>query len=275
LRSDALLIKVYLPLSAVAAFAIAAKISESSYLLNKQFSNALMPLISSSRGAGDAATVRAILQDGTRYLATVSAPVLGLLFFHAESIIHLWVGPELHAAILPLRILLLAVFFSTLQFNAANVLGMTGGHRGVAWTMIGSATLNIILSIILIPMLGLAGAALATLVSAMALEFGVILKRACNHQALKLSSVLRPIIPVLLSLVPMFLSAHWLKLYWPATSLLALALQCMVAGVIFLAVACMVVIRSDERRRVIRRIADWSSQRRLKRLPAPVAAQHD
>ena len=275
LRSDVLLIKIYLPLSAVAAFAIAAKISESSYLLNKQFSNALMPLISSSRGAGDAATVRAILQDGTRYLATVSAPVLGLLFFHAESIIHLWVGPELHAAILPLRILLLAVFFSTLQFNAANVLGMSGGHRGVAWTMVGSATLNIILSVILIPMLGLAGAALATLVSALTLEFGVILKRACNHQALKLVSVLRPIIPVLLSLVPMFLTAHWLNLYWPANSLLALALQCMVAGVIFLAVACMVVIRSDERRRVFGMIADWNSQRRLKHVPAPVAARQD
>jgi len=269
LRSDALLIKIYLPLTAVAAFAIAAKISESSYLLNKQFSNALMPLISSSRGAGDTATVRAILQDGTRYLAAVSAPVLGLLFFHAERVIDLWVGPELHAAILPLRILLLAVFFSTLQFNAANVLGMTGGHRGVAWTMIGSAALNIILSIIFIPALGLAGAALATLVSALTLEFGVILKRACSHQKLKFVSVLRPIIPVLLSLVPMFLTAHWLDLYWPANSLLALALQCVIAGIVFLAVACMVVIRSDERRRVIGRIADWNSQRSLRHVPAP------
>jgi len=269
LRSDALLIKIYLPLSAVAAFAIAAKISESSYLLNKQFSNALMPLISSSRGAGDTATVRAILRDGTRYLAAVSAPVLGLLFFHAERVIDLWVGPELHAAVLPLRILLLAVFFSTLQFNAANVLGMTGSHRAVGWTMIGSAALNIILSIIFIPQLGLAGAALATLVSALTLEFGVILKRACTHQALKLVSVLGPIIPVLLSLVPMFLTAHWLNVYWSVNSLLALALQCVVAGIVYLVVACLVVIRSDERRQVIGRIADWNSQRSLKHVPAP------
>ena len=146
---------------------------------------------------------------------------------------------------------------------------MSGGHRGVAWTMVGSATLNIILSVILIPMLGLAGAALATLISALTLEFGVMLKRTCNHQAVKLASVLRPLIPVLLSLVPMFLTAHWLNLYWPVSSLLALAVQCVVAGVIFLAVACMVVIRSDERRRVIGRITDWNSQRRLKHIPAP------
>ena len=68
-------------------------------------------------------------------------------------------------AVLPLQILMAAVFFSTLQLNAANVLGMSGGHRSVAWTMLGSAALNITLSIILIPRLGLAGAALATLVT--------------------------------------------------------------------------------------------------------------
>jgi len=69
--------------------------------------------------------------------------------------------------------------------------------------------------------------------------------------------------------VPMFLTAHWLDLYWPANSLLALALQCVIAGIVFLAVACMVVVRSDERRRVIGRIADWNSQRSLRHVPAP------
>jgi hypothetical protein len=107
------------------------------------------------------------------------------------------------------------------------------------------------------------------------LEFGVILKRACNQQAVKLVSVLRPIIPVLLSLLPMFLTAHWLNLYWPANSLIALALQCMVAGVIFLAVACMVVIRPDERRRATAMITEWNAQRRLKHVPSPAAARQD
>jgi O-antigen/teichoic acid export membrane protein len=266
LRSDALLIKVYMPLSAVAAFAIAAKISESSYLLNKQFSNALMPLISSSRGTGDSATVRAVLRDGTRYLAAIAAPVLALLFFHAERVIDLWVGPELRDAVLPLRILLVAVFFSTLQFNAANVLGMSGGHRGVAWTMLGSAILNIILSIIFIPKLGLAGAALATLVSAVTLEFGVMLKRTCDHQSVKLASVLLPILPVFLSLAPMLAAAHWLTSLWPVSSLPVLVLHCVAAGVIYLAFAFVVVIRSNERHHVFQRITairaenQWSSQ---------------
>ena len=148
-----------MPLSAVAAFAIAAKISEYAFLLNKQFSNALMPLVSSSASVGDKQTVTAILTDGTRFLMIFATPLLGLLFFYAEQIVTLWVGLELIEVVLPLRILLVAVFFSTLQLNAANVLGMTGGHRGVAWTMIGSALLNILLSVLLIPRTGLAGAA--------------------------------------------------------------------------------------------------------------------
>jgi len=73
----------------------------------------------------------------------------------------------------------------------------------------------------------------------------------------------------------MFLTAHWLNLYWPANSLLALLLQCVVAGIIFLVVACRVVIRSDERRQVTGRIAEWNSQRRLKHVPAPAAARQD
>ena len=162
-------------------------------MLNKQFSNALMPLVSSSAGAGDVEMVRTILVDGTRLLMIVAAPVLGLLFFHAETIVTLWVGPELHEVILPLRILLVAVFFSTLQLNAANVLGMAGGHRGVAWTMLGSAALNICLSLVLIPRMGLAGAAVSTLAAAFMLEFAVMVKRACGRQGVRKAVLLRAV----------------------------------------------------------------------------------
>lgn len=272
LRSDALLIKAYLPLTAVAAYAIAAKISESAYLLNKQFSNALMPLVSNARGAGDSATVLAILRDGTRYLAAIAAPVVALLFYHGESIVDLWVGPELRDAVLPLRILLVAVFFSTLQFNAANVLGMSGGHKGVAWTMVGSAALNIILSLALIPRLGLAGAALATLVSAATLEFGVMLTRTCRHQSVSLFSVLRPIVPVFVSLAPMVFAAHWMQREWMIDSLSTLFVQCLLAGSLYLVFAGMIVIRNKERRLFLDRLTHWKSQRSARRL-ANLASQ--
>lgn len=263
LRSDVLIIKGFLPLTAVAAYAIAAKISEYSYLLNKQFSNALMPLVSHSIGAGDQAMVRAILVDGTRYLMIIATPLLGLLFFHAEHIVVLWVGPELQAVVLPLRILLAAVLFSTLQLNAANVLGMTGGHRGVAFIMIGSALFNILLSLLLIPRMGLAGAAVSTLAAACILEFGMMLKRACNRQAITLGTVLRGVIPVLLSAVPMLMVADWMDSYWPVSSFTDLALQGIVAVFCYACLVSFTGIRRPERTRVIRILERFLQTRSL------------
>ena len=94
LRIDPVVIKAFLPLSAVAVYAIAAKVSEYTYLLNKQFSNALMPLVSQSKGAGDADTIRRVLIDGTRFLMAIAVPFIVLLYFYADDIIRLWMGSE-------------------------------------------------------------------------------------------------------------------------------------------------------------------------------------
>ena len=272
LRSDALLIKAFLPLSAVAAFAIAAKIGEYCYLLNKQFSNALMPLVSRSNGAGDQRAVQSVLVDGTRFLMMIATPLLGLLFVHAESVVYLWVGPELDAVVLPLRILLVAVFFSTLQLNAANVLGMSGGHRGVAWTMIGSAALNLLLSFLLIPRMGLAGAALSTLIAALVLEGGLMLFRACRRQGFGPLRILRELIPVLACAVPMAWLAHSLAARWPIESFVDLAVNALLALTCYTAAVSLVALRKHERRLasdwIVRTWCDWRPGR------APEGRQH-
>jgi len=274
LRSDALIIKGFLPLSAVAAYAIAAKISEYTFLLNKQFSNALMPLVSSSSSAGDQNTVRAILIDGTRFLMIIATPLLGLLFFHAEHIIHFWVGPQLHEVVLPLRVLLVAVFFSTLQLNAANVLGMSGGHRGVAWTMIGSALLNILLSLLLIPRLGLVGAALSTLAAAVVLEFGVMFSRACTQQSVKRIRVLREIFPVFLSAVPMLLAAQWLVSRWSVKGLLDVVWHGMAAALVFAIVVAFIGVRREERSWVVQSLSSALPTFQFKKV-ATAGKHHD
>ena len=81
LRLDLVVIKLFLPLSAVALYAVAAKVSEYTFLLNKQFSNALMPLVSQLHGRGDSDTVRRIMTDGTRMLLALAVPGIGLLYY--------------------------------------------------------------------------------------------------------------------------------------------------------------------------------------------------
>ena len=214
LRMDPVVIKSFLPLTAVAVYAVGAKIAEYTYLLNKQFSNALMPLVSQSKGAGDMATVRRVLVDGTRFLLAIAVPFVALLLFYSEPFVLLWMGEEFAASIPLLRILLVAMLFACIQLNAANVLGMTGQHRFVAFAMGGSALLNLVLSLILIQFFGLLGVALGTLIATVLIEFSLVVPRACRDQGLVLSGFMaKALWPVLPPLVPA-LGTAWLLIHW-------------------------------------------------------------
>ena len=214
LRMDPVVIKMFLPLTAVAVYAVGAKIAEYTYLLNKQFSNALMPLVSLSKGAGDAATVRRVLVDGTRFLLAIAVPFFALLLFYSEPFVIHWMGEPFAESIPVLRILLVAMLLASVQLNAANVLGMTGKHRFVAFAMGGSALLNLVLSIVLVQFFGLIGVALGTLIATFLVEFTLVVQRACRDQALPLAGFVRQAIwPPLPALVPA-LGTAWLLAYW-------------------------------------------------------------
>lgn len=214
LRMDPVVIKMYLPLTAIAIYAVGAKIAEYAYLLNKQFSNALMPLVSQSKGAGDTATVRRVLVDGTRFLLAIAMPFIALLLFYSEPFVILWMGEAFAESVPTLRILLVAMLLASVQLNAANVLGMTGKHRFVAFAMGGSALLNLVLSLVLVQFFGLLGVALGTLIATFLVEFLLVVPRACRDQGLALAGFVRQAIwPTLPALIPA-LGTAWLLARW-------------------------------------------------------------
>ena len=259
LRIDPVVIKAFLPLSAVAVYAIAAKVSEYTYLLNKQFSNALMPLVSQSKGAGDSETIRRILVDGTRFLMAIAAPFIALLFFHAEEIIRLWMGADFAQSTPLLRILLVAVLFTSVQLNAANVLGMTGRHRFVALSMGGSALVNLGLSLLLIQYYGLTGVAVATLAAALLVETLVIVPTACRVNGVPtrrfVSGALLPLLPAMaVALACAYLLDRWSG----ATSFTAIIAQSALTALVFFAVFYRSGVKAEERRMLagkLRRLA--------------------
>ena len=248
LRIDPVVIKAFLTLGAVAVYAVAAKIAEYTYLLNKQFSNALMPLVSQSKGAGDTDTVRRILVDGTRFLLAIAVPFIALLFFYADAIVVRWMGPEFAESVPLLRILLLAVLFSSIQLNAANVLGMTGEHRLVAFAMGGSAVLNLILSIVLIQRFGLTGVALGTLLATLVAELLLVMPRACRAQGIGLGSFLRNAIwPTMPALVPSLGAAALMAYAQPPTTFGWIILQGGTAALLYYAIFYRTGLSDSER----------------------------
>ena len=236
LRLDLVVIKLFLPLTAVALYAVAAKISEYMFLLNKQFSNALMPLVSQLHGRGDTASVRRIMTDGTRLLLAVAVPGIGLLYYYAQVFIDLWLGAEFADSAGLLRILLLALVPMTLQLNAANILGMTGQHRFLAIAMLVSAALNLLLTLVLISILGIEGAALGTLAAVLLVEAAVILPRACRHSSVSAASFFATVIwPSLPAVLPMLACAFALDQWLATDSFGMLCFKVAACGSVYLA----------------------------------------
>lgn len=252
LRIDPVVIKMFLPLSAIAVYAIALRIAEYAFLLNKQFSNALMPLVSQSFGSGDVDTIRRVLVDGTRLSLGVALPFLGLLWFYAPELVQLWMGEAFAGAASVLRILLLATAFSVVQLNAANVLGMTGSHKFVAFAMLGSAALNLVLSIFVVQFYGLIGVASATLIAAFAIEMGLIVPYACRTQKLAVSQFARRALwPALPPLAPMFAAAYWFFVIAPIDGFLDLLVHGALCGAIYLVAFWFVGVQQGEREWVL------------------------
>jgi O-antigen/teichoic acid export membrane protein len=268
LRIDPVVIKAFLTLGAVAVYAVAAKIAEYTYLLNKQFSNALMPLVSQSKGAGDADMVRRILVDGTRFLLAIAAPFIALLFFYADAIVVRWMGQEFAESVPLLRLLLLAVLFSSVQLNAANVLGMTGHHRFVAFAMGGSAVLNLILSIILIQVLGLTGVALGTMLATLVAELLLVVPRACREQGLGLwDFLLSAIWPTLPALVPALGMAALMAYAQPPNNFGWIILQGSIAALLYYAAFYRTGLSGSERELIVGKVRSALNRSRATHAP--------
>lgn len=258
---DPVVIKAFMPLEAVAVYAIGAKIAEYTYYLNKQFSNGLMPLVSQSRGANDEATIDRVLTDGTRFCLAIAVPFAALLFFYAEDIIVLWMGEDFADSAPVLQILLGAILCTAVQLNAANVLAMNGQHRFIAFAMAGSAALNLVLSIILIQFYGLNGVAVATLIAAFTFELMVIIPRACRARGISIFRFyLKSVGPSLPPLVPSLLSAWGLSQLQAPDNFLWIILEGGASALVYFAAFALLGLRASERSEIGARLRRWRQQ---------------
>jgi len=196
LRTDPLLVKLFLPLSSVALYSVALRIVEQAHLLTKQFVNALTPLIAELRGAGDEEKLRFVLVNCTRFaLAPTVALGVGIVCCARPGLV-LWIGEDFAAAAPVLQILTVAMVLAMPQLTASNLLAMTGHHRFTGIAGIFSAVLNIVVSVALVRWLGIAGIALGTLAATLVIDICFVVRKACAvHAVGPWSYVRRAIVP--------------------------------------------------------------------------------
>jgi O-antigen/teichoic acid export membrane protein len=195
LRTDPVIIKLYLPLSAVAVYAVALKIAEYGVILTKQLINVLTPLMAELHGSGEGEKIRFLLLNTTRFALAPALAGVVIVCVLGSEVLEAWVGPEFSAAWPILVILMVAGAASVPQMMASNVLTMTGHHRFTAMAAALSVALNLGASLLLIRPWGLLGVATGTLIATLAIDLFFVVPRALRVNGIGASRFLRRLAP--------------------------------------------------------------------------------
>lgn len=127
--------------------------------------NAVAPRISALHTKGDTQKLQNILTMVARVTFILTLPVALLLFVFGQNILGLFFGASFTEAAISLSILVVANSFSVLMGQVGQVMSLTGHEKYSAYAVLASLIVNVSLNYILVPKLGMNGAAIATGVS--------------------------------------------------------------------------------------------------------------
>ena len=133
------------------------------------FSVTLIPVLSRLSATGDAARERELLLRGTRYLLAAVVPPTIVLMMLADRILEIWLGPAFAAAGGAAAIFLAWWLFAPNVSVASSLLVVDRELRKLAIYSWAVAALNLALSLILTPIVGLEGPVIGTTAAYLAL----------------------------------------------------------------------------------------------------------
>ncbi|MDP2726878.1 MAG: oligosaccharide flippase family protein, partial [Dehalococcoidia bacterium] len=125
-RSDALVIGVFLPTTAVAIYAISLKLTDMVSNLASQLNNILFPVAAELHALADLSRMRQVLLEGSRLSVTLAVGLGMGLAALGKPFVGLWVGPEFLAGYPVLLVLTAVAVAAVAQDLPAKVLMITG-----------------------------------------------------------------------------------------------------------------------------------------------------
>ena len=183
-------------------------------------------------------------------VAGAAAPTL-----FARPLISAWVGPQFAASAGLLAILAVSVVMSVAWIQASGLIAMTGEHKYDAIATLGSAGFNLAITVPLAWWLGIHGAALGTLTAATVVGCGFVIPRMLQRTQVSASRYLASaVFPSLLPVVPAGVLGWGLKVLFPPTSLLAVALEGLAVAFMYLTVFAVFGLDSQERALMARKL---------------------
>ena len=247
---DQLVIGVFLGPAAVAVWAPAERIISGVQRLTNQLNGVLFPTIVDSDASQQQDRLQQILLQGTRLSLAMVVPVATALIVLAGPLVNAWLGKnaaQVAGCIPVIQILAVAVVIRVGNSTGNTLLKGSGEHRTVAWVNLGTGLVNALLSIALIKRFGLTGVAWGTLIPIAAAALFILYPAACRRVRVPLSRAFTQ--SVFPALWPALAMAGVLMLMRriSAGTLLAVGIEAVAGGVLYLALFFLVAIGKRDR----------------------------
>jgi O-antigen/teichoic acid export membrane protein len=247
---DNVIIAAFAGTTSVAVYAVAFRIADYQRQLCNQFNGLLFPVVVRFHAAGETNAVRTTLLEGTRIAVGLIVGVTLCVLVFADVLVERWMGPGFDGSLPALYALAVAGVVLVGAGPLGNVLLARGRHRLVAFSCLGEALVNLGLSIVLVQRLGIAGAAIGTLLAVTASNLFVQLPAACRTVQIPIRSFLRHVAtPSLIALVPAGAIAFLLRATATELSLADVFGRGLLAWLVYIVSFVTLGLNSWERRR--------------------------
>jgi O-antigen/teichoic acid export membrane protein len=162
-RTDELVLGGMMSTVAITYFSIGARIVDYSQEFVSSLAQIFVPMSSQSEAKGDLERLRKVYIAGNRVCALLILPITIILILLGKHVIRIWVGARYIPHSYPVLVVLIIPFTLMLMQGASGrLLFGIGKHQSLAKVTLLEGIANLILSIALVPPLGVVGDALGT-----------------------------------------------------------------------------------------------------------------
>jgi len=234
-RTDELVLGRMMSTVAITYFSIGARIVDYAQEFVSSLAQIFVPMSSQSEAKGDVDRLRKVYIAGNRVCALLILPITVILILLGKHVIRIWVGARYIPTSYPVLVVLIIPFtLMLMQSASARMLFGIGKHQSMAKVALIEGIANLILSIALVPPLGVLGDALGTAVP-LSCTFLLFVPRHLKKQlGVPVSSFVRQayLLPLLLNLP--LLGVVWLaNTFFTPRNLIQLVLEIGAAFLIY------------------------------------------
>jgi O-antigen/teichoic acid export membrane protein len=246
--SDAIVVGLFMPISAVTYYAIAGSLVEYLRSLITSTAQVFSPMSSQLHALRQHDALGKMLIKGARLTVIITLPIAVTYTLLGTEFIGLWMGDEFKdRAGEVLGVLGFTQILAAPHYVISSVLYGMSQHRSIALLRVGEATAKLTLSIVLVKSLGIMGVALGTAISHAALVLFILPVMICRRLALSLWTYFIGVYRGPLLAVMPFVAGAWLaSKHLPAGNLLLFFLQVGALSALYVPCVYLLALERDE-----------------------------